>query len=410
MVSYFKHEQVACSSKEKILKADCQLFSHLFISCQTRQCDLSEFFKHENQSAPASLSDNGKLHTCQKSQLMDILKANVIMPDIQPQADTIIIDGSAFINALPPRNPKTYGDYAREDVLSKVELYCTKYQRVDLVLTCISLKAETRAKRGTAIRRRVTDSGKVPTNWPSFLRDDQNKTELFQFLADKLSASNVASTVIATKGEDVVSNKEEPLANLARCPHEEADTRIFLHSMHATVNGSRILIVKANDTDVAVIAISVFTSLKDLGLQELWLAFGQGSHAQWIPVHDIVSTIGPRKVTGLPFFHAFTGCDVVSAFWGKAKKSVWQTWSVYDEVSSTFSKLSKYPTVIEENDLKMLEKFVVLMYDRSSGATCVNDARLDLFARKQRSYDAIPPTRAALEEHVKRATYQAGVV
>jgi hypothetical protein len=50
------------------------------------------------------------------------------------------------------------------------------------------------------------------------------------------------------------------------------------------------------------------------------------------------------------------------------------------------------------------------MYDRSSAATGVDEARLNLFARKQRSYDAIPPTSAALMEHAKRAAYQAGII
>ena len=63
-VAFFKHEQTASHSKKEVLKNDCQLFSRLFISCQTRQCDLQEFFKHENQSTPASFSDSGKLHTC----------------------------------------------------------------------------------------------------------------------------------------------------------------------------------------------------------------------------------------------------------------------------------------------------------------------------------------------------------
>ena len=60
--------------------------------------------------------------------------------------------------------------------------------------------------------------------------------------------------------------------------------------------------------------------------------------------------------------------------------------------------------------MKILENFVVLMYDRSSTADGVDEARLDLFARKQRSYEAIPPTRAALIQHTKRAAYQAGCV
>ena len=40
----------------------------------------------------------------------------------------------------------------------------------------------------------------------------------------------------------------------------------------------------------------------------------------------------------------------------------------------------------------------------------INDARLDLFARKQRSYDSISPTRGALVEHTKRAMYMAGCI
>ena len=131
---------------------------------------------------------------------------------------------------------------------------------------------------------------------------------------------------------------------------------------------------------------------------------------RWIPVHDVVSAIGFDKAGGITYFHAFTGCDVVSAFRGKGKKSAWQTWNVFDDITETFANLSQYPTLIRDIDMKKLERFVVLMYDRSSAATGVDEARLDLFARKQRAYNSIPPTQAALVEHVKRASYQAGVI
>ena len=66
--------------------------------------------------------------------------------------------------------------------------------------------------------------------------------------------------------------------------------------------------------------------------------------------------------------------------------------------------MSCYPTDVEEDDTVMLKKFVVTMYDRSSSTVAVDNARLELSARKQRSYDAIPPTRAALVQHIRRAT------
>ena len=134
-----------------------------------------------------------------------------------------------------------------------------------------------------------------------------------------------------------------------------------------------------------VIAISVLPSLQELGLEKMWIAFGQGAKMRWIPVHEVVSAIGLEKAGGIPYFHAFTGCDVVSAFRGKAKKSAWQTWNVFDDVSETFTNLSQHPTLIRDPDLQRLERFVVLMYDRSSAATGVDEARLDLFARKTRS-------------------------
>ena len=70
-----------------------------------------------------------------------------------------------------------------------------------------------------------------------------------------------------------------------------------------------------------------------------------------------------------------------------------------------FSKLSQYPPVLDDEHLETLEKFMVMMWDRSSTAEGVDDERLDLFARKQRPFEAIPPTRAALKQPVKRAVY-----
>ena len=175
------------------------------------------------------------------------------------------------------------------------------------------------------------------------------------------------------------------------------------------MNGSKALMIKANDTDVVVIAISVMKSLNELGLEKMWIAFGQGGNVRWIPVHEVVNTIGPEKASGLPFFRAFTGCDTVSVFRSKGRKSAWQTWNVSKEISTAFTTFSQCVTALDNSDLQSLEKFVVVMYDSSSADASVNDARLNLFARKQRPYDAIPSTQSALWLHSKRATYQGGI-
>ena len=187
------------------------------------------------------------------------------------------------------------------------------------------------------------------------------------------------------------------------CPHEEADTRIFVHARDAAIEGSKALVIKANDTDFVVIAVSVLPQLEEIGVGTLWTAFGHGVGMKWIPIHELLNAIGPTRARGIMYFHAFTGCD-------EGKESAWQTWDVFDEVTATFSNLSQFPTEVTDTDLKTLERFVVLMYDRSSAATGVDQARLHMSARKQRPYDSITPTQAALREHAKRAAYQAGVI
>jgi len=47
-------------------------------------------------------------------------------------------------------------------------------------------------------------------------------------------------------------------------------------------------------------------------------------------------------------------------------------------VSKTFAKLSQCVPALDDTDLQNLEKFVVALRDRSSAATRVNDARLNL--------------------------------
>ena len=62
---------------------------------------------------------------------------------------------------------------------------------------------------------------------------------------------------------------------------------------------------------------------------------------------------------------------------------------------------------MSDASMVQLERFVVLMYDRTSECLEVNEARKQQFIQKSRTLEAIPPTKAALEQHIKRASYQA---
>ena len=164
--------------------------------------------------------------------------------------------------------------------------------------------------------------------------------------------------IIVTKGEHTISNTMKSLDALSPCCHEEADTQIFVHAKDATTDGRKSIIIKANDTDVLVIAISVLPSLQEIGLEKMWIAFGQRSQdAMDSSPHEVVSAIGLEKARGIPYFHVFTGCDVVSVFHGKAKNSSWPTWNVLEDVSETFTNLNQHPTLIRDLDLWRLERY-----------------------------------------------------
>ena len=175
-----------------------------------------------------------------------------------------------------------------------------------------SLAAEARSKRGHGARRRVTIRCKVPSNWRNFLRDNDNKTDIFNFLADKIEQMPSPNMVIVTKEDNVLSNHTISLECVSPCSHEEADTRIFVHARHAAQEGSKSLLVKASDADIPVIAISAMPTLQAIGLQQLWNVFRQGRNVRGIPAHKLHRSIGPAKGSGITFVHAFTGCDVVS--------------------------------------------------------------------------------------------------
>jgi len=130
------------------------------------------------------------------------------------------------------------------------------------------------------------------------------------------------------------------------------------------------------DTDVVLIAISTF---KGINPDELWLAFSTGAKFQYIPIHEVVT---PRICSTLPMFHAFSRCDTVSSFNGRGKKTAWNTWKVYPDVTEAFKELQMMQTEISELTMKTLEQFVVVLYDRTSDIMSVNDSRKYLFTFK----------------------------
>ena len=401
--------------KQKLisLKQDMELFSRLFIACQTRDGNLDEFFRHENQPCPPALSDGGSLRLGVKSDLLPCLEQVHSAYSDSPKVTCTIVDGAAITQILKPSSVKTFNDYAHVIFIPYLTRKFESVSRLDLVwdrYLSDSLKAATRAKRGAGIQRRVVGDAAIPRNWQNFLRVDSNKTELFAFLSNALLRSFVQEDkqLVVTSDMEVFSKPPLPdRSSIAPCTHEEADSRMLLHVAHAAKNGHHKMMIQTVDTDVVVLAVAVAQTLQPE--DELWLAFGTGKNFRYLAAHEIAAGLGPEKARTLPMFHALTGCDTVSSFVGHGKKTAWAVWSVFPELTHALLKVSSAPNDIPQEVMATIERFIILLYDRTSTCTEIDTARRKLFAKRHNA-QSIPPTKAALEEHVKRALYQGGHV
>ena len=209
--------------------------------------------------------------------------------------------------------------------------------------------------------------------------------------------------IITTLNSAAISNTYD-CSSISPSNHEEADTRMFLHARDAGNRGMRSVSIRTVDTDVVAIAVGSFFQLS---LDQLWISFGVGKNHRNIPIHSIFEVLGEKKSCCVPLFHAITGCDQVSFFNGRGKKNAWNTWTKFDDFTEVLSLLVTNPSKEAlESSFRTIERFIVLLYDRTSQNISVDETRKYLFASKGRSIEGIPPSRDALYEHLKRAVYQ----
>jgi len=152
--------------------------------------------------------------------------------------------------------------------------------------------------------------------------------------------------------------------------------------------------IRTVDTDVVVLAI---TSANLLNISELWIAFGAGKSFRFIAAHEITTALGPDRCVVLPMLHAFTGCDTVSYSGGRGKKTTWDTWTTYMETSHQQSAhwvpcQTHVPLTSGWNRWIDLWSCCTIAPAQED----VNRARKQLFSKKGRTIDGLPPTQAVL--------------
>ncbi|KAG7156428.1 hypothetical protein Hamer_G006187 [Homarus americanus] len=296
-------------------KDDCGLFSRLYKTCQTREGDLDEFLKHENRAYPPELSSGGKFHFSKKAHLLTPLEQLADKIIEASHVTSTILDGPAVVEMLKPGGSTVFQEYSTAVFIPYIESQLEYRSRLDLQLE-------------------------------NFLRNSDNKEELFSFLSEQvmqLAVKERKQLFVTDKKQVLTVPPRKDTANLAPCNHEEADTRMMVHAADALECGHRRILIRTVDTYVVILGVALAN---------------ERSHS---------------------------------------KKAALATRNAFPEVTTAFLSLASTTSELPDGVLSTLERFIVLFYYRTSTCCEVNVLRKKLFSRKSRSLEDLPPTRAALE-------------
>ena len=142
----------------------------------------------------------------------------------------MILDGAFVNHMLSPRILNTFQDYGNSVFLPYIFGQLQSVRRLDIVWDVYladSLKAGTKSKRGQGQRRKVLPLAPLPCTRKRFLKNDENKSDLFWFLSKNFFKRTPLSRkiLVSTCGDNVVSSSTEvDLNHMSGCTHEEADT------------------------------------------------------------------------------------------------------------------------------------------------------------------------------------------
>ena len=370
----------------------------------------------ESSENPPSLTRDGGMYHGNKADIVDCITSDQHKLKTRPNTTCSIIDGTALIRKITPGTATTIKEYIDNVLGPNIMSHLSYASRVDLVFDRYfpdSVKNATRDGRGLGKRRKVGLDVKIPSNWKEFLSCTENKKELFPLVSRRLletSQPPPGKVLLLTENERCLcATGDIDLECISPSNHEEADTRMFVHLFGAVVCGHKKILIIANDSDIIVLGVRAFALTSSL--EELWIAYSTGSNRRYVAIHEVVASLGRVRSLALPGFHAFTGCDTTSSFFGKGKKSAFSVWKSHSKFDCAFSIMSNRQP--NENEIRtvypLIQQFVCMLYGADDMAD-VDDTRLDMLLHKGKDFDNMPPSCDALYQHTLRSVYQSGYI
>ena len=117
---------------------------------------------------------------------------------------------------------------------------------------------------------------------------------------------------------------------------EGAYTRVLLYATHAARSRLASVVIVSEDTDVLVLLLA----FKSFIPSSVFINYGSQTRVKYMDIVRVVESVGASVCRSLPGFHAFTGCDTVSAFAGRGKVAGYRIVKRNDEFQKMFQQLA----------------------------------------------------------------------
>ena len=149
--------------------------------------------------------------------------------------------------------------------------------------------------------------------------------------------------------------------------HEEADTRLLLHALHAALSGFCSTIVISEDTDGFILCL--YFRHKTIPCPS-FLKCGSTTRTRFADITGIAEDV----CRALPGLYAFTGCDTVSAMPGRGKIGPLKMVMQSKESFATFEELEE-EWQVQAQLFQKLCTFTCHIYTTSPGTDDVSELR-----------------------------------
>ena len=174
--------------------------------------------------------------------------------------------------------------------------------------------------------------------------------------SDFHSSNPSIRTLVCTHGNSILTNSValQNQSDINNCIREEDDQRILRHTINCAKNAFEQVDVLTIDTDVLILVVVYSSHLKSRSSSVLVLC-GTGLGTASINYYDvsrIADELGKSVCKALSFFHAFTGCDTMSSFYGFSKSKFWNCWMEFpnkDLYTDVFQTLGSQPWLFKLN-------------------------------------------------------------